>query len=90
MSTDTSDAASTRVRFAERCDYDQVLFLCRELHEENGLFEMSDEKIAHVIDNHFNRSGGIIGVIGARAHWRALSSCSLAACGTRIRPCWKS
>lgn len=64
MSTDTQEAAPSRVRFAERCDYDQIMFICRELHGENGLFEMSDARVREVIDSHFDRTGGIIGVIG--------------------------
>lgn len=59
----TADLAS-RVRFAERCDFDELLALCRGLHLENGLFEMSMERVASVLMKHFNRDGGIIGVIG--------------------------
>lgn len=55
---------TSRVRFAEPCDIDQLLFLCRELHAENGMFEMSDERVHEKIMTHFNRSGGLIGVIG--------------------------
>ncbi len=64
MTADTTETVPSRVRFAERCDLDQILFLCRELHEENGLFEMSDDRVRDVIMTHFDRTGGIIGVIG--------------------------
>lgn len=64
MSTQITATAPSRVRFAERCDRDDVLWLCRELHNENGLFEMDEEKVRDVVDSHLNRSGGIIGVIG--------------------------
>jgi len=56
--------APSRVRFAERCDLDDVLFLCRELHAENGLFEMSDDRVRDVLMSHYDRTGGMIGVIG--------------------------
>lgn len=58
-------AAPSRVRFAERCDFDQLMFLCRELHAEIGMFEMDEDMVRDVLMTHFDRSGGIIGVIGA-------------------------
>lgn len=64
MSTDKSEPARSRVRFAERVDFDQVMFLCRQLHEENGLFEMNEDCVRDVLMAHFDRQGGIIGVIG--------------------------
>lgn len=64
MTAETCAIVPTRVRFAERCDFDQVMFLCRELHAENGLFEMSEPRVRSVINSHFDRTGGMIGVIG--------------------------
>lgn len=64
MTTETTETASSRVRFAERCDREQILWMCHELHAENGLFEMSERCVVNVIDSHYNRTGGIIGVIG--------------------------
>lgn len=61
--TETPERA-TRVRFAELCDLDQILFLCREMHAENGLFAISEDKVHEMVMTHFNRTGGLIGVIG--------------------------
>jgi len=64
MATDTSESVQSRVRFAEPVDYDQIMFLCRELHAENGIFELSEARVKAVIKSHYERTGGLIGVIG--------------------------
>ncbi len=64
MTTEPSGFVQSRVRFAEPVDYDQIMFLCRELHAENGIFELSEARVKAVIASHFERSGGLIGVIG--------------------------
>lgn len=64
MTTDMTGTAQSRVRFAERCDYDQIMFLCHELYQENGLFDLSESRLKDVIDSHFDRTGVLIGVIG--------------------------
>ena len=64
MIDEKTEAVPSRVRFAERCDIDQILFLCKELHAENGLFEMSEDRVREVLMTHFDRTGGLIGVIG--------------------------
>jgi len=61
--TEQTDAPS-RVRIAEPCDFDQILFLAEEMHTENGLFSMSHTKVREMVMTHFERTGGLIGVIG--------------------------
>ena len=53
------------VRFADPCDYEDLLSLCSKLWAENGLFNVSDEKVRQMLAGHYERKGGIIGVIGA-------------------------
>lgn len=65
MSETVAETGAARVRFADPCDFDELMALCRGLHEENGLFDVSMEKVAGMLMKHFNRDGGIIGVIGA-------------------------
>lgn len=58
----------SRVRMAERCDADDVVGLCRELHAENDMFAMSEHRVRAALDLHFDRNGGVIGVIGDPGH----------------------
>lgn len=46
--------------------------LCRELHTENGLFTMSEDKVRSTLHVAFARRGGIIGVIGQPGHIEAM------------------
>lgn len=57
-------ALADRVRFAERGDYDALMHLCMCLHEENGWFDMSVDRVRKTLMSHYARDGGIIGVIG--------------------------
>lgn len=57
---------TSRVRKADRGDEKEVMALCRELHKENGLFTLTEEKVQSYLDRAFNRNGAIIGVIGER------------------------
>lgn len=64
MSKSKDGAATGRVRFAEPCDFDDLMALCCALHEENGLFEMSRDRVREMLMKHFDMTGGMIGVIG--------------------------
>lgn len=46
--------------------------LCRDLHRENGLFPMSDEKVRNTVRLAFAKKGGIVGVIGVPGKIEAL------------------
>jgi GNAT superfamily N-acetyltransferase len=61
-------AGFRRVRLATWEDEHELLALCQRLHDENGLYEMSPEKVRNMLYRAFNRQGGIIGVIGAPGH----------------------
>ena len=64
MTIEKNEPAPSRVRFAERCDFDQIMFLCRELHQENGLLDWNETLVRRTILTYFNAEGGLIGVIG--------------------------
>ena len=55
-----------KVRRADALDEPELMDMCRELHRENGLFEMSVPKVQHYLDMAFQRKGAVIGVIGDR------------------------
>src|ERR1700744_3433227 len=55
---------SSDVRLAVRDDRDSVLSLCRTLHDENGLFSLSERKLERLVDRYFAQDRAIIGVIG--------------------------
>ena len=52
------------VRTALPSDMEEIMDMCRSLHEENGLFPMNEERVRSVIDMALQRKGGILGVIG--------------------------
>lgn len=61
-----------RVRILEREEEENVMLLCRALHEENGLFPMDDTKVRNFLFRAFNREGGILGGIGNKGHLEAI------------------
>lgn len=52
------------VRLAVPEDRDSIIHLCHTLHDENGLFSLSDRKVFRLVDRYFARQNAIIGVIG--------------------------
>jgi GNAT superfamily N-acetyltransferase len=42
----------------------QLMEICHLLHEENGWLDLSESKVHDVLSMHYQRTGGIIGVIG--------------------------
>jgi hypothetical protein len=53
-----------RVRIASPFEEESVFEMCRELHAENGIFNLSENKVRGVLEKAFKRQGGILGVIG--------------------------
>ena len=51
------------VRAGTRADEADMLALCHELHQENGLFEMEDDRVRAMLDRAYNGQGAIIGII---------------------------
>jgi hypothetical protein len=54
------------VRLAEQEDIPQIIELLKEHFRENGNHTLSENKIITLISLHYNKSGGVIGVIGDR------------------------
>lgn len=55
-----------RVRLAKPEDEEEIMAICRELHAENALCSMDEEKVRMRIRECTEQRGGIIGVIGDR------------------------
>jgi hypothetical protein len=64
--------AGVEVRPAEQSDRPEILAMCHELHSDNGIFTFDESRVNQVLDKHYDRSGGIIGVIGSTG---ALEAC---------------
>ena len=46
--------------------------LCRQLHDENGLLKMNEDKVRKQLRHAFDRKGGILGVIGEPGRLEAM------------------
>lgn len=55
---------TSRVRKATPDDAPELMELCRELHAENGMFEMNESKVAAMLEKAFRQQGAIIGALG--------------------------
>lgn len=60
------------VRRAMPDDEDELMKLCRLLHEENGIFSMSEDRVRSTIRLAFDHRGGMIGVIGEPSKIQAM------------------
>lgn len=57
--------AERTVRLGMPSDEPEVMEMCRMLHEENGdLFPMVDDCVREVLSLAFNKTGGVLGLIG--------------------------
>jgi hypothetical protein len=72
MTSPTEIDYPQRVRIANAGDEEEIMALCRDLHNENGLFKMDDNKVRGMLRRAFNREGGILGAIGAPGAIEAL------------------
>lgn len=61
----------SRVRRADAKDEDEILAMCRQMHVENGMFTMSDDRVREIISRAWKKQGAIIGVIGERGKLEA-------------------
>lgn len=62
----------SKIRLAQPSDEAEVIQLLRLLHAENGMQRLDIECVREVLARAFDRKGGIIGVIGAPGHIRAM------------------
>lgn len=56
------------VRKADASDETELMEICRALHQENGLFTMSEDKVRGMLWKAFNKQGAIIGALGPPGH----------------------
>lgn len=55
---------SDEVRLAVPADEDKIIAMISLLHDENGLFPLSQAKVRTYMQRYFRREGALIGVIG--------------------------
>lgn len=60
------------VRLATWADEPDVLDICRDLHKENGVFEISEPKLRAMLKRAFDRENGLVGVIGRPGELEAI------------------
>lgn len=53
-----------RVRIIGRNEEADVMQLCHQLHEENGIFTMDDNKVKIMLSRAFDKQGGILAGVG--------------------------
>jgi hypothetical protein len=52
------------VRKATLADEPELMELCRQLHQENAMFAMNEDKVRGMLRRAFSGTGGIIGALG--------------------------
>lgn len=57
---------SLPVRVATMDDYEAIMAMARLLHEENGLFPLSEHKASQIIERACSQTLGIVGAIGPK------------------------
>lgn len=63
-----------KVRLATREDEPELMQLCRELHQENGVFDIDEDLVRAMLYQSFDKKGGIVAVIGAPGEIQACIS----------------
>lgn len=65
-----------KVRKANPADEEEIMALCRALHEENGLFSLAEGKVRGILHQAFSGHNAFVGVIGQKTKIEA-STCLL-------------
>lgn len=62
----------SRIRLAQPSDEPELLHLFRLMHAEGGMRRLDIERVREIFARAFDRKGGILAVIGAPGHIRAM------------------
>lgn len=63
--------------------------MCRELHAENGIFTLAEDKVRNLLRRAFDRQGGILGVIGPPGHLEGMIYLLMSSMWYSNDPCWE-
>lgn len=63
--------------------------LCRDLHEENGIFKMNDDKVRGMLSRAFDQQGGILAGIGEKGKLEGLLYLLLSSFWYTTDPHWE-
>lgn len=61
-----------KVRIVDRSEETNVMELCHQLHSENGMFSMDDNKVRSMLNRAFDKQGGILAGIGPKGNLEGL------------------
>lgn len=76
--TETHNAAPSRIRIAERDEEEDLVRICRQLHEENGrYFSFSEKRVREQLARCFNKQRAMIPTIGEKGAIEALGFVSI-------------
>lgn len=71
-------ATQSRIRLATPADEPELLHLVRLMHAESGMFPLDIDRARETFARAFDRRGGILAVIGAPGHIRAMMYVTIA------------
>lgn len=80
---------SGRVRIVGRDELDDVMRMCRQLHAENGMFKMNDDKVIATLDRCFDKQGGILAGVGPKGKLEGLMLILLSSFWYSTDPHWE-
>ena len=60
------------VRLATHSDEPDVMNICRALHQENGVFKLSEDKLRAFLKRAFDNQNGLVGLIGGPGRVEAI------------------
>jgi hypothetical protein len=78
-----------RVRIADPSEEGSVMAMCRELHTENGIFNMSDNKVRGLLQRAFKREGGMLAVVGPPGRLEGMIYLLMSTMWYSDDPCWE-
>lgn len=78
-----------RARIIGKDEEENVMELCRQLHLENGMFKMDDDKVREMLSRAFDKKGGILAGIGTPGKLEGLLYILLSSFWYSIDPHWE-
>jgi hypothetical protein len=78
-----------RARIIGRNEEENVMELCRKLHEENGMFTLDETRVRAMMDRAYEKQGGILAGIGEPGHLEGLLYLMLSSFWYSNEPYWE-
>lgn len=84
-----SEQYTGRVRIIGRDEEEDVMQLCRNLHSENGIFKMDDNKVRAMLAKAFDQQGVILAGVGDKGSLQGLLCLLLSSFWYTTDPHWE-